>query len=237
MLGRRAIACAGAPDRSSSAPWSETAPARCRRHRCRVSALAEPVGHPVCLTSSGVTDGRSAQLTNILGSVTTSTAACHLSDFKRRETQRRAAFLALHPAENNGAVRTCGKAWANDVGAGRNGQRHGLAEDRRLRLGAGDDTDGEPGGGMVTAHATLCSGIRLIMHIKLILGQGDVYSDASSVERCLPPFQRTAEARWQSGYAADCNSVYAGSIPTLASIFSRPCPGGGIGRRCGLKIR
>ncbi len=24
-------------------------------------------------------------------------------------------------------------------------------------------------------------------------------------------------ARWQSGYAADCNSVYAGSIPTLAS--------------------
>ena len=25
-------------------------------------------------------------------------------------------------------------------------------------------------------------------------------------------------ARWQSGYAADCNSVYAGSIPTLASI-------------------
>ncbi len=54
------------------------------------------------------------------------------------------------------------------------------------------------------------------MHIKLILGQGDVYSDASSVERRLPPFQRTAEARWQSGYAADCNSVYAGSIPTLA---------------------
>ena len=26
-------------------------------------------------------------------------------------------------------------------------------------------------------------------------------------------------ARWQSGYAADCNSVYAGSIPTLASIL------------------
>ena len=26
-------------------------------------------------------------------------------------------------------------------------------------------------------------------------------------------------ARWQSGHAADCNSVYAGSIPTLASIF------------------
>ena len=28
-------------------------------------------------------------------------------------------------------------------------------------------------------------------------------------------------ARWQSGYAADCNSVYAGSIPTLASILMR----------------
>ena len=27
-------------------------------------------------------------------------------------------------------------------------------------------------------------------------------------------------ARWQSGHAADCNSVYAGSIPTRASIFT-----------------
>ena len=27
-------------------------------------------------------------------------------------------------------------------------------------------------------------------------------------------------AGWQSGYAADCNSVNAGSIPTSASIFS-----------------
>ena len=44
-------------------------------------------------------------------------------------------------------------------------------------------------------------------------------------------------ARWQSGYAADCNSVHAGSIPTLASIFPNKCPGGGIGRRYGLKIR
>ena len=26
-------------------------------------------------------------------------------------------------------------------------------------------------------------------------------------------------ARWQSGDAADCKSVYAGSIPTRASIF------------------
>jgi hypothetical protein len=46
----------------------------------------------------------------------------------------------------------------------------------------------------------------------------------------------TAEARWQSGYAAACKAVDAGSIPTLASIFL-PGPGGGIGRRSGLKIR
>ena len=26
-------------------------------------------------------------------------------------------------------------------------------------------------------------------------------------------------AEWQSGHAADCKSVYAGSIPTSASIF------------------
>ena len=30
-------------------------------------------------------------------------------------------------------------------------------------------------------------------------------------------------ARWQSGYAADCKSVYAGSIPARASIFSLSC--------------
>ncbi len=29
------------------------------------------------------------------------------------------------------------------------------------------------------------------------------------------------EAGWQSGHAADCNSVYAGSIPTPASISER----------------
>mgnify|MGYP007000312106 len=28
------------------------------------------------------------------------------------------------------------------------------------------------------------------------------------------------KARWQSGHAADCNSVNAGSIPTRASIAS-----------------
>ena len=45
-------------------------------------------------------------------------------------------------------------------------------------------------------------------------------------------------ARWQNGYAAACKAVYAGSIPTLASIiYMRLSPGGGIGRRNGLKIR
>lgn len=32
--------------------------------------------------------------------------------------------------------------------------------------------------------------------------------------------QRFGMAGWQSGHAADCNSVYAGSIPTPASILS-----------------
>ncbi len=31
-------------------------------------------------------------------------------------------------------------------------------------------------------------------------------------------------ARWQSGYAAACKAVYAGSIPTLASITHRSVP-------------
>ena len=49
-------------------------------------------------------------------------------------------------------------------------------------------------------------------------------------------------AGWQSGYAEDCKSLYAGSIPTPASILDMPynhffvCPGGGIGRHKGLKI-
>ena len=29
-----------------------------------------------------------------------------------------------------------------------------------------------------------------------------------------------SSAEWQSGHAADCKSVYAGSIPTSASIFN-----------------
>ena len=30
---------------------------------------------------------------------------------------------------------------------------------------------------------------------------------------------QSPSAWWQSGYAADCKSAYAGSIPTQASIF------------------
>ena len=40
-------------------------------------------------------------------------------------------------------------------------------------------------------------------------------------------------AEWQSGYAAACKAVDVGSIPASAS---NDCPGGGIGRRKGLKI-
>jgi hypothetical protein len=46
-------------------------------------------------------------------------------------------------------------------------------------------------------------------------------------------------AEWQSGHAAACKAVYAGSIPASASnhhICMPPCPGGEIGRRKGLKI-
>ena len=42
-------------------------------------------------------------------------------------------------------------------------------------------------------------------------------------------------AGWQNGHAADCNSVYAGSIPTPASILLE-CPSGEIGRHRGFKI-
>lgn len=33
---------------------------------------------------------------------------------------------------------------------------------------------------------------------------------------------RSLTARWQSGYAADCKSVYVGSIPARASISQIP---------------
>ncbi len=44
-----------------------------------------------------------------------------------------------------------------------------------------------------------------------------------------------ASAGWQSGYAAACKAVDAGSIPASACRFAT-CPGGEIGRRKGLKI-
>ena len=44
-------------------------------------------------------------------------------------------------------------------------------------------------------------------------------------------------AEWQSGYAAVCKTVDLGSIPGSASKSKYcVCPGGGIGRRKGLKI-
>ena len=46
-------------------------------------------------------------------------------------------------------------------------------------------------------------------------------------------------AEWQSGYAAVCKTVDLGSIPGSASKSNSQfcvCPGGGIGRRKGLKI-
>ena len=47
-------------------------------------------------------------------------------------------------------------------------------------------------------------------------------------------------AGWQSGYAAACKAADTGSIPVPALIMEcrvvSVCPGGGIGRRKGLKI-
>ena len=54
---------------------------------------------------------------------------------------------------------------------------------------------------------------------------------------CGVTSQKKFEAGWQSGYAAACKAVDAGSIPTPASTAFYPvCPGGGNGRRKGLKI-
>ena len=47
------------------------------------------------------------------------------------------------------------------------------------------------------------------------------------------------QAGWQSGHAAACKAVYAGSIPASASNANNMLshrPGGEIGRRKGLKI-
>lgn len=42
-----------------------------------------------------------------------------------------------------------------------------------------------------------------------------------SVARFHPPRNGPYEAGWQSGHAADCKSVNAGSIPTSASIIQQ----------------
>ena len=44
------------------------------------------------------------------------------------------------------------------------------------------------------------------------------------------------KARWQSGHAAACKAVYAGSIPTLASIATGPIPRV-LGDRSSLLVR
>ena len=46
----------------------------------------------------------------------------------------------------------------------------------------------------------------------------------------------TPLAGWQSGHAAACKAVYAGSIPTSASKVLNRRPDDEIGRRKGLKI-
>ena len=42
-------------------------------------------------------------------------------------------------------------------------------------------------------------------------------SRAGASETLADLFRSVTLARWQSGHAADCNSAYAGSIPTRAS--------------------
>src|SRR5690606_14262478 len=67
---------------------------------------------------------------------------------------------------------------------------------------------------------------------------GVLFVGAANVYRCP---RQASPAWWQSGYAADCKSAYAGSIPTQASTpdagatHRRPRPGGEIGRHKGLE--
>jgi hypothetical protein len=65
--------------------------------------------------------------------------------------------------------------------------------------------------------------------------QFDVMPDVVVAFVNTPPTQRRNKyaAGWQSGHAAACKAVYAGSIPTPASSH---CPDGEIGRHKGLKI-
>ncbi len=99
------------------------------------------------------------------------------------------------------------------------------------------------------AYAPLASGNSSVGRAVPCQGTGRRFEPAFPLQ-ILPPLTdvlRTSPsgvanaARWQSGHAAACKAVYAGSIPTLASTPRRPTmlpsPGGGTGRRYGLKIR
>jgi hypothetical protein len=91
----------------------------------------------------------------------------------------------------------------------------------------------------------MCAGIaQLVEHdlAKVGVASSSLVS-RSSFKFCAVEANTAAapiDAGWQSGYAADCKSVNAGSIPTSASIiqkYSVPAsPDGETGRRKGLKI-
>jgi hypothetical protein len=49
------------------------------------------------------------------------------------------------------------------------------------------------------------------------------YKKEASANTALPFFLQVL-AQWQSGYAADCKSVYVGSIPACASSIFSPFP-------------
>lgn len=68
---------------------------------------------------------------------------------------------------------------------------------------------GQPNEESVWETTTYCPSTRLVSR--------------SSLRRAAVQMRRVRfEAGWQSGYAADCKSVYAGSIPTSASISRAP---------------
>ena len=60
-----------------------------------------------------------------------------------------------------------------------------------------------PAGGMASAEGRA--------HVQLSFRAGSLATSRAT------PLQFASLAEWQSGHAADCNSVYAGSIPTSAS--------------------
>ena len=78
---------------------------------------------------------------------------------------------------------------------------------------------------MLLAISTLPPSMAVVQDVLYVAVGIDAESDASQRARCwitihwqARKLREEIKARWQSGYAADCNSVYAGSIPTRASI-------------------